>query len=192
LSSVPDLVGTLSTALQTVCGPSECYVDGVNNRVVNGVVRDGATTLQAQAKVDTLQQNGKSVSSVAAALASCTDCRSVAIAVQAVLLPARVQQVDQVLSNTVSLALDCNGCTTAAYSHVLVVASNQAMPRLTPAANAKVRQIQLQLSLLDRSLPSDQLFARIDDLVAQFDDAVVNGFGPGPRWSRMKTERRAA
>jgi hypothetical protein len=190
--AVPDLLRALSDALQAACGPSECYVDGINNRVVNAVLRDHATTLQALAKVDYLRQDGKSVSNLAAALASCTDCRSIAVAVQAVIVPAKVTQIDQLLSNTVSLALDCTACTTAAYSHVLVVASDQDNPRLSPTAVAKVKSVQVALSLLDRSQPSDQLFAQIDALVSQFDDAVLNGFGSSPRWARMKTDHRAS
>jgi hypothetical protein len=172
------------------CGPSRCKVSGVNNELFTVTTTDGRTNAEGLARVDALSSNGLSVSNITATGASCNNCRAVAANFLAVLLPSTVDDVKSIENRLFNAQVSCTNCSNVAYGHVVVVATNEANPRLTSRARQALRSIQNRAARLDRNMPVDQLMARLDALRDEFTDVVSSGTDRPPRWHRSKSKGR--
>ena len=109
---------------------------------------------------------------LASARSSCKDCRTVAVAMQAVLI---FNEPDVATPNNAAVAVNagCTRCATMAYAWQYVVSTDGPVT-LTTEGNTTLSEIRAEASRLANSdLPFPELEARLDDLAAQM-RAVVD------------------
>jgi hypothetical protein len=186
--SSADVRGALENLIANVCGSTRCQVDGTNNELFNIVTTDNRRQATGNTRMAVLASNGKSISNITGAGASCTNCTSIAANFIAVLLPANVSDVASVENRLFNAELDCNACTNVAYGHVVVVATNDSNPRLNRAAQQRLQWLRGRMDRLDRNMPLDALIRRLDALQAEFVDIVSKGTDHPVRWHRERTK----
>jgi putative peptide zinc metalloprotease protein len=113
----------------------------------------------------------------AVAYSSCARCRTVAIAIQIVLVTGNPSTVTP---QNVALAVNenCTLCTTFAGAYQIVLGTNGPV-RLTGEGRREIQEILKQIRALKKqSLPPDELRARLDDLVGQLKDVLKTELVP--------------
>jgi putative peptide zinc metalloprotease protein len=110
---------------------------------------------------------------LASARASCTDCRTVAVALQAVVV---ISDPDTASPRNAAVAVNagCTNCQTFAYAWQYVVSTGGPV-RFTPEANQAIADLRAEASTLAASdLPFPELVDRLDEVAGEF-RAVVDG-----------------
>ena len=140
----------------------------VNNEVVVLNSTDGRFAHRAGSGIARVTGDTVENQNAAAATSSCTDCRTVAVAVQIVL----VQRSDAATVSPRNLAVAINaGCVrcetfAAAYQYVL---STDGLVRFTPAGQQRLAELQAQLRSIAATdgVPFYELEAQLDAVVEQ-------------------------
>ncbi len=150
--------------------PGEGDNQALSINTVDGSVRYDVAFALVWADGDTVAQRNE-----AYALASCSDCRTVAVAFQVVLV---VGQADVVVPQNAAVAVNyaCVRCVTQALATQLVVT----LPaRLSPDAEAQLAEVWAELATFGQQIdgvPLSELQARLDDFEARI-LAVVQAEG---------------
>jgi len=111
---------------------------------------------------------------VAYAYASCTDCRTVAVAVQVVVLEGPVTDF-RPANAAVAVNDSCLRCQTYAYGHQVVLSAGR-MVELSADAEQRVDQLDHQMDQVAASSEGfDQMTSDLDQLTAQLVSAVQDG-----------------
>ena len=166
-SAPADAAPTPDAAKDTVPGlPEYTGADGNNNEVVVVNTTDGL--FKHRAGSGTARVTGDSVDSqnAAAASSSCTDCRTVAVATQVVLVQS---DTSYAAPRNLAIALNnqCSGCTTFAAAYQYVV-STDGLVRFTPEGQSRMAAIESQIrELTGQEMDLTELRTRLDALVHQ-------------------------
>jgi len=145
--------------------------DGKNNVVSVINERDGSW--RTKAKDSIAREPGPTVANenVAFARASCTDCRTVAVAVQAIVVEG---PVDDFRPGNAAVAFNesCLRCQTFAYARQEVLYADSKV-KIGPAAKDQIGAIRQQLkAVADADIPFDQMIADLDALVVEYVGAL--------------------
>lgn len=174
-------MGALATAtvVGVVIGPGAAYADGLggdaahDNVVVVMNQTNGAVQVRSNAAV--AEDHGPTVDNrnIAFARSSCTDCRSVAAAIQVVVevgSPTKVAPVN----SAVALNYQCQTCQTFAYANQVLVSSDRPV-KIDDQASHQIAGLDHQISAVVHSGdPFPQLQAELDGLTQQL-VTVVKG-----------------
>jgi putative peptide zinc metalloprotease protein len=129
--------------------------------------KDGKTVYAIRLKLVQTTADTVDSTNVAAAAASCTDCTTVAIAFEGVLVagdPATVDPTNLALAYNVN----CSGCTTVAEAYQAVVATSTRV-RITGSGRREIAAVRQELERLrTQDLSYDDLVARVAALEARF------------------------
>jgi hypothetical protein len=178
---------------EDLSGSSSGGGGGVNNEVVVQNLVDGRFAHRAGFGMARVTGGDVTNTNSAAAVSSCSDCRTVAVAVQAVLV---MGDSDLIVPRNQAVAINsqCLRCHSYALAYQYVV-STGGMVRFTPEGSQRLAELRAQISSLAAGdLPFLELEARIDALVEQMwavvDQQVVR-VGRQPKGSATKTSDRA-
>ena len=166
--------GAVVVALAVVLGTPAAHADdgvrGAANNVVNVVNRtDGNTRVQARTAVPEVDTPTVDNTNVASAYASCTDCRTVAVAVQVVLVEGPVTDFEPG-NAAVALNENCLRCQTFAYARQEVL-SPGAPVNIGDDAAAAIRDLQGRIQDV---ASSDEGFAQMSADLDGLTDQLVS------------------
>jgi putative peptide zinc metalloprotease protein len=140
---------------------------GADNVVLAFNHQDGALRSASRVAVSITAAGTVGNENLAYAQSSCTDCRTVAVAMQAVAI---VRDADVIQPKNVALAVnaDCQSCQTAAFAYQYVLTTG-GMVRLSERGRHEVSTIREDASeLAASSLPFPELEEQLDTLAARF------------------------
>jgi putative peptide zinc metalloprotease protein len=154
---------------------------GAKNVVLVVNEADGQQRSGAGIAVSTTAAESVATENLALARASCSDCRTVAVAMQFVPI---IRDVDVIAPKNAAVAVnvDCSSCRTAAFAYQYVVTTDGPV-HLTAAGRQQLTAIRAKASALaasDLSFPA--LDAELDELAERFRalvDAELVSAGPG-------------
>lgn len=128
--------------------------------------RVGSGTVVTIASSDTVDSEN-----VALARASCTDCRTVAVAVQAVIITTNASTVTP-KNAAVATNSDCTRCETGAFAYQYVV-SPRVPVYLSDEGRAEIKRLRRQIAATAASGASfETMDAELDPLVDRFKDVI--------------------
>ena len=169
--------------------PPLAGAEGGHNHVTAVNQSDGRLATQGRAVLALDHGPTVDAENTAVARASCTDCRTVAVAVQVLPVDGTVSDF-RPLNAAVAVNEDCTRCQTYAYARQEVIAVDGPFS-LTAEGRDRIDQLE---AAIEQAAESDEPFvelgADLDRLVVQLRDAVlaeVNGAG---RQTRGHTVRR--
>lgn len=147
----------------------------VNNEVVVINTVDGRFANRAGFGTARVTGDEAENQNAAAATSSCTDCRTVAVAVQIVLIERNDASVISPRNFAIAINNQCLRCQTfaAAYQYVI---TTDGLVRFTPAGQQRLAELQRQIRALAATdgIEFPVLEAQIDDLVEQMWSVVDN------------------
>ncbi|HEX3622182.1 MAG TPA: hypothetical protein VHT97_07700 [Acidimicrobiales bacterium] len=146
-SSSPD--STTSTTVAGAAGTAGTGSGGADNVAVASNTKDGKTVVAISLKITQTSSSDVDPTNAAVAAASCTDCETVAIALEGVLVAGDPTTFDP---TNVALALnsDCTNCQTLASAYQDVV-QNDTRVRITGAGRKEIADIRQDLDSLKKS-----------------------------------------
>ncbi|HEX9968810.1 MAG TPA: hypothetical protein VGB03_01625 [Acidimicrobiales bacterium] len=139
--------------------------------------RDGADVFRLAFSIRRVMSETVDTSNAAAAVASCTDCQTVAIAFQVLLV---FSDPEVVTPENLALAMniECSLCDTLASAYQLVLTTDGVV-RLTAEGNRRVQEIRLALlQLRDSGLSGPELQAEIDKLYDELAEVIATELEP--------------
>jgi hypothetical protein len=169
-------LAALTAALALVATNAQAAEDTGPNNVVN-VETQGANVTDTQSALKVGSYGGDNLQSenVASAYShDCTDCRTVAVAVQAVLVTGNPSTAEP---KNVAVALNerCVRCTTFAYAYQYVV-STDGPAHLDSETRADIRRLRREIAnVADSDLAPPDMDARLHDLSAEFKTEIDTG-----------------
>jgi hypothetical protein len=169
LSIVP-----LGDALAQETSPTPDF-DGSGGKNVVIVQNQTDGRLASRAGVLTGHASGPSVvpENIASAMSSCTDCRTVAVALQAVVVISD-PNVASPRNAAAAVNAGCLRCATFAYAWQYVVSTGGPV-RITPEGHQAISDLRAEASSLAASdLPFPQLEAELDDVATRFRAVIDN------------------
>lgn len=161
--SVADEAGTSSGGSPA----PESGGNGGDNTAVAVNTRDGSEVYAIRLKVVTVQSDVVDPQNAAVAAASCTDCTTVAIALEGVLITG---DAEVVAPENIALAINsgCDGCQTLAYAYQNVQ-TTAGKVRLTGAGRKRIAELRQELNALRGSgLPIAEVKAVVDRVAREF------------------------
>lgn len=174
---------------------------GGDNAAVAVNTKDGSERYRLSFRITRANGEHVDASNAAVAYSSCTDCRTVAIAIQAVIVWGDAEVVSP---TNLAIAVNeiCSLCETYADGRQHVIGTD-GVPRLSADANRRIAQIRRELQALRRDdLTIDEIRARVDALSAALAQILADEFttggqagasGPsGPSGSAEPSERTPA
>ncbi len=140
----------------------------LNNEVVVRNTVDGHFANRAGFGIARVTGDVAENQNAAAATSSCTDCRTVAVAVQIVLIQRTDASVISPRNIAIALNVGCQRCDTFAAAYQYVVTTD-GLVRFTPGAQQRLAELQGQIRTLAATdgVPFPELEAQIDALVEQ-------------------------
>jgi putative peptide zinc metalloprotease protein len=173
------LVLALLAALSSVVTLSPSSAEAGDNAAVAINVRDGSSTFRLAFKITRVSRDVVDSSNAAVAAASCTDCQTVAVALQAVLIFSDASVITPT-NFAFAYNVDCERCYTLATAYQFV--STTGVARFTADGNRRIAEIHRQLQALrSADLSIDEIQARVDVLAGQLFDVMRNEIvSPGP------------
>jgi putative peptide zinc metalloprotease protein len=167
------LVATLAVGAPLAHADDDDGFGGYNN-VVNVVNReDGATRTRSRIAVPRVPGETVDNQNVAFAYASCTDCRTVAVAVQVVVVEGPVSTFAPG-NGAAAVNENCLRCATFAYARQEVLTPGTRV-RISSIAQNRIQQLQWRIdSVADSDEAFDQMTADLDSLTEEL-VAVVQG-----------------
>ena len=159
------LVLAAAVALCSVAAVSPAPADAGDNAAVAVNVRDGSSTFRLAFKITRVNRDEVDSSNAAVAVASCTDCETVAVAIQAVLIFSDASDV-RPTNLAFAFNLECDRCYTLATAYQFVATTG--IVHFTPEGNQRIAAIRQQLQELRHSdLSIDEIQVRVDVLAAE-------------------------
>jgi putative peptide zinc metalloprotease protein len=173
------LVLALIAALSSVVGVSPPPAEAGDNTAVAINLRDGSSTFRLAFKITRVNGDVVDSSNAAVAAASCSDCQTVAVALQAVLIFGDASVITPT-NFAFAYNLDCERCYTLATAYQFV--STTGIVRFTAEGNQRIAEIHRQLQALrSADLSIEEIQARVDILAGElFDVMRTEIVSPGP------------
>jgi putative peptide zinc metalloprotease protein len=159
-------LGTTTASPDPSASSSTSGGNGDDNVAV-AVGRDGKSVWAIRLKVVTTSADVVDAGNAAVAAASCSDCQTVAIAIEGVLVTGDAEVVEPV---NVALALNegCDSCQTLAEAYQTVIGTGGKV-RITGAGRQTIADLRRQLEQLRNSgLSLEQIAAQVDRIAAAF------------------------
>lgn len=173
-TSTPTTSDTTTDPSATSTAPEDGVTPGgggggnINNEVVVLNMTDGRFANRAGFGVARVTGDTAENQNAAAATSSCSDCRTVAVAVQIVLV--QRTNATNISPRNIAIALnqDCQRCETFAAAYQYVVTTD-GLVRFTPEGNQRLAELQNEIRALAATdgVPFPELEARIDARVEQ-------------------------
>jgi putative peptide zinc metalloprotease protein len=141
-----------------------------DNAAVALNLRDGSSEFRLAFKITRVNTDVVDTGNAAVAVASCTDCQTVAVAIQAVLI---FDDASVITPTNFAFAynLDCDRCYTLATAYQFVATTG--VVRFTADGNQRIAEIRLELEALRNSgLSIEEIQARVDALAAELLDVM--------------------
>jgi putative peptide zinc metalloprotease protein len=159
---------------------SAAWAQGDNTAVAVNT-RDGADVFRLAFSIRRVMSETADTDNAAVAAASCTDCQTVALAFQVVLL---FENPDELTTDNLAIAINtgCSLCDTLASAYQLVLTTGGPV-HFTAEGNKRIQEIRQQLlELRDSGLTSFEIQARVDALYEELKEVVTTELEPaGPR-----------
>jgi putative peptide zinc metalloprotease protein len=155
--------------------PIAARADGGDNTAVAVNTRDDSSVYRFSFKVLRVETDVVDNGNAAVAASSCTDCRTVAVAIEVLFYPADATVVSPT-NLALALNVDCNDCETLADAFQYVFGEGDPVKvHFTPEGNQKLAQVRREGNELRRSdLSLPELQARIEQLAAEVADVLAN------------------
>jgi putative peptide zinc metalloprotease protein len=164
--------------------PSAAYAQDSTAVAIN--LRDGAEIFRLAFKIARVNQDVVDETNAAVAFASCTECETVAIAIQAVLIfsdPSVVAPTNLALAYN----LDCSGCETLASAYQWVFTTGGPV-HFTAEGNRRIAELRRRLlELLRSDLSIAELQAELDVLMQEFEAILHSELVPAGQASSPPT-----
>jgi putative peptide zinc metalloprotease protein len=144
--------------------------------------RDGSSLFRFAFDIRRVMNGAIDQTNVAIAYASCTECQTVAVSYQVVLVG---HDADDVQPTNLAVAVneECSSCTTLASAYQFVVGTEGPV-RFTADGNQRLAELRRRLTELSRSdLAVDELQAELDRIATELRDVLANEVetaGPPP------------
>lgn len=168
---IPTLLVLAATAVPAAAAVAE------DNKVTAVNETDGAQIFQLSIDLRRITEGPVIDQNIAQAYSSCEDCRTIAIAVQVLLLMEDIRQVVPV-NLAESINYECTRCESLAYAGQLVLSTGGKV-RLTGDARRRIAEIEDALNALSGSDASlFEIYAEIDRLVDDLKQSVIDGLVP--------------
>jgi putative peptide zinc metalloprotease protein len=171
------LVALLAFAL---FGSRAAPVQAGDNVAVAINTKDGADIFKLAFKIARANQQIVDDSNAAAALASCVDCQTIAVAFQVVLI---FSDPDVISSQNLALAenYECDACVTIAQAYQWLLTTGGPV-HFTDEGNRRLAEIRQRLhDLANADLTVDELQAELDEIAAELADVLKTELVPaGP------------
>jgi putative peptide zinc metalloprotease protein len=148
-----------------------------DNAAVAVNLEDGASVFEFAFSVRQTMSDVIDHTNTAVAYSECEDCRTVALAVQVVLV---ASDPSVVTPENVAVAVnyECTSCETFAAAYQFVIGTNGPV-RFTSEGKRELKRIRRELRrLIRQDLPFDELQARIDELMDRLRDVLDNELVP--------------
>jgi putative peptide zinc metalloprotease protein len=150
----------------------EVTFGGGDNTAVAVNTKDGSTKVKVSFRVVKVKGDVVDEGNAAVAVASCTGCRTVAIAWQLVL----VESDPSVVTPTnlaLAINIECTDCETLASAYQWVVGTDGNV-RLSDEAKRALARIRRELKeLLESDLSIEEIQARLDELAQEFEEVMA-------------------
>jgi putative peptide zinc metalloprotease protein len=184
------LVLALIAALSSVVAASPQPAEAGDNAAVAINLRDGSSTFRLAFKITRVNRDVVDSSNAAVAAASCTDCQTVAVALQAVLIFSDASVITPT-NFAFAYNLDCERCYTLATAYQFV--STTGIVRFTADGNRRIAEIHRQLQALrSADLSIEEIQARVDVLAGQLFDVMRSEIvSPGPAEATVTAQGEA-
>lgn len=169
-------VAVLVAALALVAGVLPARGQGDTTAVAVNT-RDGADVFRLAFSIRRVLTETADTSNAAAAVSSCTDCTTVALSFQVLLL---FTESDEVTPENLALALNvgCSLCETLASAYQFVLTTGGVV-RFTPEGSRRLQEIHRQLLALRGSeLGVEELQAEVDRLADELRDVLATELVP--------------
>jgi putative peptide zinc metalloprotease protein len=139
--------------------------------------KDGKTVYAIRLKIVQTAADTVDSTNAAAAVASCTDCTTVAIAFEGVLVAGDPSTFDPT-NLALAYNVNCSGCTTVAEAYQSVVQTSTRV-RITGAGRQEIAAVRRELNgLRTQDLPYAEIVARVAALEARFAAVLRNEVVP--------------
>jgi putative peptide zinc metalloprotease protein len=159
---------------------------GPDNVAVAINEKDGSSLFKLSFTVLRISGDDVAPSNVAVAVGSCSNCRTVAIALQVVLVLDDPSTISP-LNMAIALNENCLQCLTAAAAYQLVVSASSDRFKFTKEAKEQIKDIQDEFEmLLEGDLPIDLLLAETDPLALELFTLVMEEIVSGGRFAQEK------
>jgi putative peptide zinc metalloprotease protein len=174
-------LGVTGTGDSTASSDTSAHGNGDDNVAV-AIGRDGKSVWAIRLKVAMVSSDVVDSGNAAVAAASCTDCQTVAIAIEGVLVTGDAEVVEPV---NVALALNegCENCQTLAEAYQSVIGTGGRV-RITGEGRRTIADLRHQLEALRRSgLSLEQIAAEVDRIAGEFTQVLrtqIVPIGPQP------------
>ncbi len=148
-----------------------------DNAAVAVNTKDGSSVFKLAFDISKTMQPVVESTNAAVAYASCSDCRTVAIAIQVVLV---MGDVTTFTPENVAIALNqaCSSCETFAAAYQIVLGIGTPV-RITGQGRHQIEEIRKALrDLADANLPFDQLAAKLKELTNQLKQVLATELVP--------------
>ena len=174
----PLLIATIAACLAlATCAavPVAARADGGDNTAVAANTRDDSSVYRFSFKILRVQKDVVDSGNAAVAVSSCTDCRTVAVAIE-VLFTTNDATVVSPTNLAFALNVDCNDCETLADAFQYVLSEGDPLKvHFTAEGNQKLAEVRREANALRKSdLPLLELQARIEQLAAEVADVLAN------------------
>jgi putative peptide zinc metalloprotease protein len=185
------LVLALLAALSSVVAASPQPAEAGDNAAVAINLRDGSSTFRLAFKITRVNRDVVDSSNAAVAAASCTDCQTVAVALQAVLIFSDASVITPT-NFAFAYNVDCERCYTLATAYQFVLTTG--IVRFTADGNRRIAEIHRQLQALrSADLSIEEIQARVDVLAGELFDVMRSEIvSPGPAGASATTQGEAA
>lgn len=160
-------LGTTSTTAEPTPAGTPANGNGDDNVAVAVNTKDGSEVYALRLKVVMTDKDTVDAGNAAVAAASCTDCTTVAVAIEGVLVTGDVETVVPV---NVALAMntECSNCQTLAAAYQYVT-STDGRVRITGEGRRTIAALRQQLNTLrTQDLPIAQIAAEVDRIAGEF------------------------
>jgi putative peptide zinc metalloprotease protein len=150
---------------------------GGDNTAVAVNTKDGSDVFRLAFHVNRVASDTVDSANAAVAFASCSDCQTVAIAIQVVLI---MSDPSVVTPENLAIAInqECSECDTLASAYQLVLSTGGPV-RLSPEGRRRIAEIRRQLQELRRAdLSSAEIQARVKALTAELREVVTTQLVP--------------
>jgi putative peptide zinc metalloprotease protein len=164
------LVLTVIAVLSSIVAMKTPPAEAGDNAAVAVNLRDGSSKFQLAFKITRVNGDVVDSSNAAVAAASCSDCQTVAVALQAVLIFSDASVITPT-NFAFAFNLDCERCYTLATAYQFV--STTGIVRFTADGNRRIAEIRRQLQALrSAELSIEEIQARVDVLAGQLLDVM--------------------
>jgi putative peptide zinc metalloprotease protein len=184
-----------ATAALAAAAASPAPAGTGDNAAVAVNLRDGSSTFRLAFRITRVNRDVVDTGNAAVAVASCTDCQTVAVAIQAVLIFSDAEVVAPT-NLALALNLECSRCYTLASAYQFV--STTGVVHFTAEGNRRIAEIRRELEELRHSgLAIEEIQARVDVLAAELagilrTELVVPGAHAGHAEDGVDSPRAAA